>query len=221
MKLSAFQLKVIAALTMALDHIGAVFFPEILWIRAIGRISFPIFAFLLSESCIYTSDFSRYLKRLAVLALVSEIPYNLCFQNEILSYSSFNIAFTLLLGASTIYIYQNWFPKKPFLSCASITLLILTAQLVNVSYGAFGVILIFAFFLFRERPILSQIAFLLLNLGFSYSPSIMRIQLFGSFAIVPLLLYSGKRGNYSFKYFFYFFYPLHLLVLWGIHVFLV
>ena len=70
--MSSFVLKLIAIITMLIDHIGAVLYPEIRWLRLIGRIAFPIFAYLVAEGFYKTSDIKKYLKRLFIFALVSD-----------------------------------------------------------------------------------------------------------------------------------------------------
>ena len=78
-KLSTFTLKLIAIITMVIDHTGAIFFPDQMWLRAIGRIAFPIFVFLLVEGLFNTSNIKKYLTRLGIFALISEIPFDMAF----------------------------------------------------------------------------------------------------------------------------------------------
>ena len=84
--MSAFTLKMIALVTMIIDHVGAVFFPEIIWLRYIGRISMPIYAFLLVQGYQHTRDFKRYVIRMAIFAVVSEVPYDLLFHGSWLEF---------------------------------------------------------------------------------------------------------------------------------------
>ena len=103
MRLNSYQLKCIAIITMLIDHIGAVLFPENLVLRYIGRISFPIFCFLLAEGFYHTKNVKKYMMRLAVFAVLSEIPYDLAFRNTYIEFTRQNVFFTLLIGVVMMY----------------------------------------------------------------------------------------------------------------------
>lgn len=91
-------LKWIAVLTMVIDHVGAILFPDQIWMRVIGRVAFPIYAYCLAEGFRYTSDYRRYLGRLALFAILSEIPFDLAFYGVPFSFAHQNVFFTLTLG---------------------------------------------------------------------------------------------------------------------------
>ncbi|WP_312694011.1 TraX family protein, partial [Caproiciproducens sp.] len=95
--MSSSQLKVLAVVTMLTDHIGAILFPSVLLFRIIGRLSFPLFCFLISEGLLYTANLKGYLERLFFFALISEVPYDLAFHGTVYYPQSQNVFFTLFL----------------------------------------------------------------------------------------------------------------------------
>ena len=116
--MSAFTLKMIALVTMVIDHVGAVFFPDLIWLRYIGRLSMPIYAFLLAEGYRKTRNFLHYALRLALFAVLSEVPYDLLFQGRVLEFSRQNILFTLLTGyvvlVVAMYLVMLALSAKPY-----------------------------------------------------------------------------------------------------------
>ena len=109
MGINSFQLKWIAVITMIIDHTGAVLFPDDMVFRYIGRIAFPIFCFLLVEGFFHTRDVRKYMLRLGLFALISEIPYDLAFRDTVLEFEHQNVFFALLLGVfyNTLNIFIN------------------------------------------------------------------------------------------------------------------
>jgi len=106
--MTAFVLKIIASITMLTDHIGAVFpltFP--MYFRFIGRIAFPVYAYMIAQGCKHTSNINKYLLRLGIFALISEIPFDLAFGNEISFISRTNIFYTLFLGTACIAVFEK------------------------------------------------------------------------------------------------------------------
>ena len=234
--MTAFILKLIAVATMLIDHIGAVFPGETpMLFRSVGRIAFPIFVYMIAQGCRYTNNINKYLLRLALFALISEIPFDLAFrlhpifyENGTVSYginflSHTNVFYTLLLGATCIVIFnkaKDW--NKPLAVLAALPLMFI-AEFIGSDYGAFGVIWIFAVYLANpERKAASAAA---LSIGILY------IYAFNSFAngialslghpwyfffamasVALISLYNGKQGP-KLKWAFYVFYPLHLTVL--------
>lgn len=206
--LSGFQLKCIAILSMALDHTGAVLFPQEIWLRCAGRLAFPIFCFLIVEGFVHTHDVYRYMARLGVFALISEIPYDLAFRGVCLEFAYQNVFFTLLIGIvmmKLLSVTRLW-PEK----AAILILAMWLAVVLRTDYNFRGILLIFMLYVFREQKLLAAAAGGLWN--FLYTGTIQR---YGVFSAVPMLLYNGKPGR-RMKYFFYIFYPAHLLILYGI-----
>lgn len=206
--MDAFSLKCIAILSMLLDHTGAVLFPMEIWMRCLGRLAFPIFCFLIVEGFFHTHDIYRYMIRLGIFALLSEIPFDLAFQGVFLESEHQNVFFTLLIGIGMMHLLsrsQEW-PVKAVILLLAMWL----AVIVRSDYHFRGILLIFVFYIFRKSRLLSVAAGGCWN--FLYQGT---IQKFGILSMFPIVLYNGKRGK-SMKYFFYVFYPAHLLILYGI-----
>lgn len=193
---------------MALDHTGAVLYPSQIWLRCLGRIAFPIFCFLIVEGFFHTHDVRRYMGRLGVFALISEIPYDLAFRGVPLEYAHQNVFFTLLIGIGMMVLLERnreW-PVKAVILLLAMWL----AVLIRSDYNFRGVLLIFVFYIFHESRWLAVTAGGFWN--FLYQGV---IQKYGVLSVLPLALYNGERGR-KMKYFFYIFYPVHLLLLYGI-----
>lgn len=221
------HLKIIALVTMLIDHIGYVFFPEIIWFRVIGRIAFPIFAFFVAQGYTYTHNKQKYIISLLTFGLLSQIPYVLLFQNV-----SLNILFTFLASIGIIYLIEQL--KKDnknillyFIFALFNLILIFATALHLIDYGIFGVYLVVMFY-FVKDPYLQQVWFVLLNIGLVL-PSVLYaplapfsyVQLASVLALPLLFVYNNKKGKTNLKYLFYIFYPVHLLILYFIQLLLV
>lgn len=193
---------------MLIDHIGFIFFPQISIFRLIGRISFPIFCFLIVEGFYHTRNELSYFMRLFVFALISEIPFDLAFHNTIFYWQYQNVFFTLALGLLSIFCLEEMNLKKYYF-----IFLIATwgaALFCHCDYGLGGVLLISLFYLTKNTPWLRFIlTALILYLFFGI------YELFGLIALIPIAFYNGKRGP-SAQMIFYYIYPLHLFILWMI-----
>ncbi len=208
--MSSFQLKMIAIISMLIDHIGAVVFPQFIEFRIIGRLAFPLFAFLITEGYRHTSNFKRYLLRLFIFAIISQYPFWLAFGFD----AGLNIFFTLTLGLIVIYISEEY---NNFLL---VLLLAVLADLLNTDFGMLGVLVIFIIHLYRDdffRMVsfvsgLYIVMFLLSGLTAAEDSIHYYIQLFALVSFVFMRFYSGREGL-KLKYFFYLFYPVHLLLL--------
>ncbi|MBO6133322.1 MAG: hypothetical protein J6P05_03200 [Lachnospiraceae bacterium] len=209
--LSSFALKLIASLTMFIDHMGAGIFTRALGLRIIGRLAFPIYCFLLVEGFHHTKDRFKYLQRLIIFAFLSEIPFDLLTRNKILEFEHQNVYFTLSMGLGLLILLSqemNFILKG--LLCFGISILALET---HVDYRHFGILLILLFELFRDyRPFAVWTTSRVLFWDSA-------IEGFGVLAHIPISLYNGKRGGNGMKWFFYFFYPGHLLFLYLIRRF--
>lgn len=201
--LSGYSLKCIAMLSMLIDHTGAILFPECLFLRIIGRLAFPIYCFLLVEGAMHTSNEIKYLGRLFLFALISEIPFDLAFFGTFLYSGAQNVFWTLFFGLAAIVLIKRY-PKLWFLFFIFPVL----AEWMRTDYGAIGVFFILLFYFLYDRFYYKQLSFALVNtvafLG--------EVQMYAGLAAILLMLYNGRRGRKA-GYFFYIFYPLHLLLL--------
>lgn len=237
-KMNGAKLKWLAIITMFLDHFAAVILTGIINVsdfnqvyphlnrfycivfiyimRGIGRLAFPIFCFLLTEGIRHTSNHIKYGVRLALFAVISEVPFDLAFQGHVLEFTYQNVFFTLFIGYLTIEGLRFIFCKLDrsnaiywSLSCLVIVMGLYIAQLLSTDYGAKGVSVIVIMYLCGSKKTLGTIASLLpmISLNLLEIPA-----LIDAFFIRK---YDGTRGK-QMKYFFYFFYPVHLIFLYGL-----
>lgn len=212
--MNRFQLKLFAILTMLVDHVGAVLFPQYLVFRIIGRLAFPVFVYLIAQGLIYTSSVRAYLGRLFAFALISEIPFDLAFHRTVFYPAGQNVFFTLFLGLAAIAVLKKYWEEHPvpaFLFAAAMAVL---AELLQTDYGWFGVAGIIVFYCFRNARGLGILVFSLVLIAFSLMSNSL-IELCALFSGILLYFYdSTKKGRWNWKYFFYLFYPAHLLLLY-------
>lgn len=223
-------LKWIAILTMLIDHTAValiqngIFLSEsivltqeqwnmwyrLYWVmRYIGRLGFPLFCFLLVEGFCYTHNVKKYMLRLGIFALISEIPFDFALFRSVFYMRYQNVYFTLLIGVITLCGIR-YFGRTDFKNRILRTLCLFgglaAAYVLRTDYDMYGVLLIVVLYLFREKEIWRDLAagmVLLLN---------SLVEITGLLAFVPMHFYNGQRGR-QMKYFFYIFYPAHLLVL--------
>jgi hypothetical protein len=207
--MNGFYLKLLAVITMLIDHIGAVLFPQYLVFRMIGRLSFPIYCFLLVEGYTHTSNLTKYMKRLLIFAFISEIPFDLAFNSNLFFPKNQNVFFTLFLGLLAIYCIDHFNTNKlkQILYVISICLI---ALLINCDYNFIGVLMILGFYLYKNNKKMLVVFEAVLSLT-------LYLETFGLISFIPIFLYNKKRG-YNIKYLFYIFYPVHLLILYFISV---
>ena len=221
-KLSGSMLKIIAIITMLIDHSALILRSELPFIntplfsvgssnitiyfimRKIGRLAFPLFCFLISEGVANTKNIKKYCIRLFMFAIISEIPFNLMTSGKFIYPAKQNIYFTLLLGVLIIYIYNN--VKNELVTFALMSLVAALSIIMRVDYGLHGVLIILLMHVLKNSPLLRFfLSYPLLSGGFAALA-----------AFIPISLYNNKRGfikSNSLKFAFYFFYPLHILLL--------
>ena len=204
--INTFALKMIAIAAMFIDHVGAILFPQIVLLRVIGRIAFPIFAYTLVEGVMHTHDVKKYMMRMGILALISEIPFDLAFAGKPLEFGHQNVFFTLFLGLLMLYLITkapNVFGK---VLCALAILLL--SEFLRTDYNSNGLLMVLCYYLFRNYKVLKfgGVAFVNLFLMGTY-------QRYAVFSLIPIALHNGEQGPKC-KKFFYGFYPVHLFILY-------
>ena len=208
------MLKLIAMVSMVFDHVGDNFFPGQTWMRIIGRIAMPIFAFFIAEGFMHTRDRKKYLLRMGLFALVSELPFDLLTEGSV-NFGHQNVMCTFFLAILALTAYErivrdNRTPGRIALGIGAVLLLMALALLLRTDYSLYGVGLVFLFYVLRERELwLRNLA----GMGFHLLTRNVGIHLFGLLGFLPLFLYNGKKGR-GLKWLFYVFYPGHLLLLW-------
>ena len=236
-ELTGAQLKFIALLTMFVDHIGAAllehgvlrqisdavlagnsfdftvadyrsWYQIDLILRLIGRVAFPLFCFLLVEGFLHTRQVTHYALRLGIFALISEIPFDLAFNDSILEVTSQNVFFTLFLGVLVLRFLQYFetslpAPMLPLRYLVAITGM-LFAHFLQTDYAAYGILLIVFLYETRKNRKWQCLGGAFLTLLQSYTAAI---------AFLLIYFYNGKRGKQFPKYLVYAFYPAHLLFL--------
>ena len=213
--LSSFVLRLIALICMCVDHAGLALFPSASAFRCVGRLAFPLYCFLLAQGFAHTRDIRAYARRLLLLALISEVPFDL------LSAMEQNVVFSLLLGLLALCAARA-LSARPLPCALSILALMLLAMVTQVSFGWLGVALCLAYGYAggdKKRQALFTVLLTLL-----YSASLLfsgvargwvTISLCAALSAVPILLYNGRPGPHgkALTFFFYAAYPLHLCAL--------
>ena len=220
------QLKIIAMLAMLSDHVGKVLLPQYSILQIIGRLAFPIFAFMIAEGCYYTRNKLRYFLTIFLLGLGCQTVY-LVAEKSLYQ----NILITFSLSIIIIFSLENYrikrektFGKILFFTILTvfIIVIVLPVALIDqgfvIDYGICGVLLPVAIFYAPDKLrklIFSAGLLILLTLDLGGG-----IQWFSLFALPLLALYNQKRGKYNIKPLFYIFYPAHLVVIYFLALFL-
>ena len=221
-------LKGIAAALMLTDHVGAILLPEVPVLRCVGRLAFPIFAFFIAEGYAHTRNFGRYFRRLAILAVVSEIPFNLE-NGAVFDPARQNVLFTFCLALLTLRGLEALGRERGFGRWAGCGLVLAAGfaagELLRTDYGGWGVVTVALLYLCRDGKyaklwlLLAMAAVNGLGMGSLTMPVFggeMPIQIFAVAALPVIWLYNGQAGPKGLRRAFYVFYPAHLLVLEGI-----
>jgi len=232
--INSFTLHLLAMFLMLCDHMWACSILPYDLFAWLGRIAYPIFAFMIVEGYFHTHDFKKYVLRMLLWALISEIPFNLMYISSPIYPFHQNVLWTFLIGLLAIRLIEKVRTKrKPLLTGLCFIAVTAAAYLLGfvlfVDYFGYGILMILVFYLFRQRKwwcfATQAVCLFYINWemisGLSFS-----VELFGReiyivqqgiacLALIPIWLYNGKQGphNKVIKYCFYAFYPLHMLLL--------
>ncbi len=212
-------IKIIAIISMTIDHIGLILLNDFTPFRIIGRLAFPIFAYFISEGCFFTKNKKKYFAQVFLVGSISQIVYLIATGDWYL-----NILLTFSFSILIICAYIK-FRKEEIRNFYFVGILLSVFIIVNFletygiyfDYGFIGIITPLIIFIAptKEKKIIYTAIMLILlsiNLQGNY------VQYFSLFSLPILFLYNGKRGKYNLKAFFYLFYPIHLAVLYLINL---
>lgn len=257
--MTTFKIKLFAITFMVIDHVGMVFFPQIFLLRAIGRLAFPLFAWLIANGAYHTKNMNKYLLRLFIFALISQIPFIL--MNKVFDpyFWGCDVLFTLLLGLIAVILIKK--SKNIFISLLIVAICAGIAEILNTDYAALGVLTVIAFYFsfnnmkkmivlqmcvitfFIVIPLAIIIAFngapsplipasslilcgmsclegtlkLHYSLPVGYVISI-SIEILALLSLFIIAFYNNQQG-WKMKYFFYWFYPAHMLIIFLVKLF--
>ena len=248
------SLKIIAVLTMLIDHTCKIVFQwllsnywgvmvdngEMSWeeftqidnfirfdLQSIGSMAFPLFCFLLAEGFQHTRNRKRYIGRMFIFALISEVPFDIGFfsrysliEGTFPAYFKYqNVFFTLFLGLLALVCIESFSYKSSnrtnkikvaMLQIASVAIISVIAELIYCDYGIEGILYIVVFYLYRKNRLYQVLMFLLTYIIVTGNQPPMCTLL----ACLIILFYNGRRGKIKLKYFFYAFYPVHIILLY-------
>lgn len=239
LKINGNTLKIIAVITMIIDHIGGVLieggilhwfdsgvFQKMLltdygmkWydfdfiLRCIGRISFPIFCFLLVEGFLHTRNLKKYLSRILIFAFISEIPFDLALYNRFFAFDTQNVLFTFFIGILMMMVLSR-FKGRYIFQVLTVLISGVVAYMLKTDYTFIGILIIAVLYLFREDRsslyFITGIVCMFESYGFYF---------FSVFSLPIIAMYNGQKGRLNLKYLFYLFYPIHLIILVFIRVY--
>lgn len=212
------MLKIIALISMTVDHIGAVLFPEFIILRIVGRLAFPVFAYSIAEGCRYTQNRAKYFLRMFLLGILCQIVYYV-------TEKSLNMCILITFSLSVIHIYALDYMtrKKTAASFIAFFLLLTGTYYVSailpgipgmknfyIDYGFFGILTPVIIYIAKTKE---QKIFYTLAALCAVSLTNGNLQWYSIAAIPLLMMYNGKRGKAKIKNLFYIYYPLHLAII--------
>lgn len=210
------QLKIIAMITMTCDHVGMQIFPHILWMRIVGRLAMPIYAYMIAEGCRHTRDRKKYLLRLLGMGILCQVVYFVAMGSL---YQCVLITFSMSVGLICL---MDRAEKEPtgknnvallagvlfsFFVCTVLPDLLPKTDF-DVDYGLPGVILPVLVYGAGTRGLLLGLVLVAMKYG--------GIQWLAFLSVPLLLCYNGQRGKANIGKLFYWYYPVHLVIIYGI-----
>ena len=223
--MSSFVIKIIAAASMLIDHMGLLLFPQYRFMRILGRLAFPLYAFCIAEGFYYTRDRKRYFGQIFVLGLLCQIVYFIAdgsmYLGVLIAFSLSILLMWTLDGVKNALAAKDGTMKAAAIFVLSLAAVAALCHFMTVDYGFVGILLpVLAFASDKKWVRLG-----LFSLGLAALCAVIQVSggldvQWWAMAALPLLaLYNGKPGKYRMKYFFYIFYPAHLAVLYLIAMF--
>ena len=231
------DLKLIAVITMLIDHIGVAIMAKMIRhgidpfpfvdtidlyhvMRIIGRMAFPIYCYMLVEGFIYTRNVKKYGLRLLAIAVLSEIPFNLVVRQTFFTFEKNNVLWELLLGLVVLYALKEIDKKQleyrlsGFLRSCALLIGMVVAHFANLDYGEAGICCITAMYVLNGSDKIKRL------MAFATGVAVLALldnktEAWAFFMLIPMFYYEGNRGfdNKALRLFFYLFYPVHLLIL--------
>lgn len=227
LRLSGNQLKLIALICMTIDHIGLILLSQYTVLRIVGRLAFPVFAFMIAEGCRYTRRMGKYLASLTAVAALCQVLYFVTLRSLDMC-----IMVTFSLSVGIIWLLRTAQEKKsvPYgvLALAGVAVayfltdvlpVLLPQTNYSIDYGFYGVLLPVLLYLLKARW--QQLAAMLAVLSVLALDAAWDIQWFSLLALPLLALYGGHRGKWKLKWLFYIYYPVHLAVIWLLRLILI
>ena len=220
--LSGTAIKIIALLSMTIDHFGVIFFPKVELFRILGRIAMPIFAYMIAEGCRYTKNKVKRFFKVFGLGVICQVVYYV-------AYPTWNLNILIVFSISILIIYslqfaidygewQAWFLPVLLVGITAFSVFLLPNYVGNgtlrFDYGFFGILAPVFVYMFKDKR-LKILVLAIALLPISYY-SFLSVQWYSYLALIPLALYNGTCGKYKLKNLFYLYYPLHIAVFYMI-----
>ena len=228
---TSFTLHIMAMLFMLCDHLWGTIVPGHDWLTCIGRIAFPIFAFMIMEGYFHTSNLKKYVKRLLIFAIISEIPFNLALGSRLFYPIHQNVLWSFLISIELIHWNEKtkekamW--KRVIVAILSVLIAYIVGIITFVDFYNAGILIVLVFYFFRQRKWWSYVGQFIclyyINVemlgGLVYEIPVfdgiyyLHRQGLALLALIPIWLYHGKQGYHSktLQRIYYWFYPIHLL----------
>jgi hypothetical protein len=231
---SSATLHIIAMASMLLDHSVKAFVKTDTIFAVLGRLAFPIFAFMVVEGFLHTRSYGKYVLRMFIFAVISEVPYDLMKSQSLFDRYDQNVMVTFLIALLLLKVIDLVKSKGKIWAYVLVSVAVSIVGLflgfwINGDYGGFGILTVFVFYFFHERKwwtmLLQFICLSLINVLFIGAfqgnfdlPGLgleIPVQGFALLALIPIWMYHGRQGHHSkpFQYFCYAFYPLHMLII--------